>query len=305
MTQATVRQRPVVLVHALFILLMLSMYLPGQANHKASPLCMSIACCAAEAFVLYHLLRKKDARAAGDIGAAVFLVLLVWQVCTTRLNIGHIILTPTPEAVFSVFYTQRVKMLSGIGSSLSLLLAGFCVSLPLGTVLGLLAGWNARLRNALVPIARILSPIPAIIYAPYLIALMPSFRAASAMVLIIGIFWPVLLQMVARVAALDKRVIESALVLGLSQRELLWEVFLPWLMPGILTGLRGSLSSAFMLLTLAEMMGAHSGLGYFIKNFADYANYTNVLAGILLVALVITVLNRGVTALERRIIRWH
>ena len=73
----------------------------------------------------------------------------------------------------------------------------------------------------------------------------------------------------------------------------------------ILTGLRGSLSSAFMLLTLAEMMGAHSGLGYFIRNFADYANYTNVLAGILLVALVITLLNRAVTALETRLVRWH
>ena len=75
-------------------------------------------------------------------------------------------------------------------------------------------------------------------------------------------------------------------------------------MPGILTGLRGSLSSAFMLLTLAEMMGA-SGLGYFIRNFADYANYTNVLAGILLVALVITLLNRAVAALETRLVRWH
>ena len=77
------------------------------------------------------------------------------------------------------------------------------------------------------------------------------------------------------------------------------------MLPGVLSGLRSSLSSAFMLLTLAEMMGARSGLGYFIRNFADYANYTNVVAGIILVALVITLLNRGVTALERRLIRWR
>ena len=119
------------------------------------------------------------------------------------------------------------------------------------------------------------------------------------------IFWPTFLQMAARVGALDQRILDSARVLGLKQRELLWEVLLPWVMPGILTGLRGSLSSAFMLLTLAEVMGAHSGLGYFIRNFADYANYTNVLAGILLVALVITLLNRAVTALETRLVRWH
>ena len=34
-------------------------------------------------------------------------------------------------------------------------------------------------------------------------------------------------------------------------------------------------------------------------------NYTNVLAGILLVALVITLLNRAVTALETCLVRWH
>lgn len=153
--------------------------------------------------------------------------------------------------------------------------------------------------------ARVLSPIPAIIYAPYLIALMPSFRSASAAVIVIGIFWPTFLQMVNRVLSLDSRIVDSALVLGLRRRELLFEVFLPWLLPGILSGLRTSLSSAFMLLTLAEMMGAHSGLGYFIRNFADYGNYTNVLAGILLVALVITLLNSALSVLERHLIRWR
>lgn len=305
MTKREAKRRPILAVHILFAALMLSMYLPGNTKVKASPVCMTVACVLIELAVIYQLIRRKKARTAGDIGAIVFFVLLFWQVYTTRLGRGHIILVPTPEAVFSVFYTMRERMILGVFSSLSLLLIGFGVSLPLGVALGLIAGWNSRLLETVVPIARVLSPIPAIIYAPYLIAIMPSFRSASAMVLIIGIFWPTFLQMVARVGALDQRILDSARVLGLKQRELLWEVLLPWVMPGILTGLRGSLSSAFMLLTLAEMMGAHSGLGYFIRNFADYANYTNVLAGILLVALVITLLNRAVTALETRLVRWH
>ena len=305
MTKRETKSRPILAVHILFAALMLSMYLPGNAKVKASPVCMTVACVLIELAVIYQLIRRKKARTAGDIGAIIFFVLLFWQVYTTRLGRGHIILVPTPEAVFSVFYTMRERMILGVFSSLSLLLIGFGVSLPLGVALGLIAGWNSRLRDTVVPIARVLSPIPAIIYAPYLIAVMPSFRSASAMVLIIGIFWPTFLQMAARVGALDQRILDSARVLGLKQRELLWEVLLPWVMPGILTGLRGSLSSAFMLLTLAEMMGAHSGLGYFIRNFADYANYTNVLAGILLVALVITLLNRAVTTLETRLVRWH
>ena len=168
----------------------------------------------------------------------------------------------------------------------------------------MLAGWSPRLRGFLVPIARVLSPVPAIIYAPYLIALMPSFRSASALVIILGIFWPTFLQTVGRTAGLDPHILDSARVLCLSDREMVFQIFLPALLPGLISGLRVSLSTSFMLLTLAEMMGAASGLGYFIKNFADYANYTNVIAGILLVALVVTALNGLVTLLERKAVRW-
>lgn len=295
--------RPIVLVHLLFVLLMVQVALPGK-NETASPLLFLCAAALAELICLWHIVRRKNARAAGDIGAALFLLFNLWELWATVLGQAHPILVPTPEAVFQVFWDQRQLMLRGIGSSLSLLAIGFGIALPLGALLGMLAGWSPRLRGFLVPIARVLSPVPAIIYAPYLIALMPSFRSASALVIILGIFWPTFLQTVGRTAGLDPHILDSARVLCLSDREMVFQIFLPALLPGLISGLRVSLSTSFMLLTLAEMMGATSGLGYFIKNFADYANYTNVIAGILLVALVVTALNALVTVLERKAIRW-
>ena len=295
--------RPIVLVHLLFVLLMVQVALPGK-NETASPLLFLCAAALAELICLWHIVRRKNARAAGDIGAALFLLFNLWELWATVLGQAHPILVPTPEAVFQVFWDQRQLMLRGIGSSLSLLAIGFSIALPLGALLGMLAGWSPRLRGFLVPIARVLSPVPAIIYAPYLIALMPSFRSASALVIILGIFWPTFLQTVGRTAGLDPHILDSARVLCLSDREMVFQIFLPALLPGLISGLRVSLSTSFMLLTLAEMMGATSGLGYFIKNFADYANYTNVIAGILLVALVVTALNVLVTLLERKAIRW-
>lgn len=295
--------RPIVLVHLLFVLLMVQVALPGK-NETASPLLFLCAAALAELICLWHIVRRKNARAAGDIGAALFLLFNLWELWATVLGAAHPILVPTPEAVFQVFWDQRQLMLRGIGSSLSLLAIGFSIALPLGALLGMLAGWSPRLRGFLVPIARVLSPVPAIIYAPYLIALMPSFRSASALVIILGIFWPTFLQTVGRTAGLDPHILDSARVLCLSDREMVFQIFLPALLPGLISGLRVSLSTSFMLLTLAEMMGAASGLGYFIKNFADYANYTNVIAGILLAALVVTALNGLVTLLERKAVRW-
>lgn len=295
--------RPIVLVHLLFVLLVVQVALPGK-NETASPLLFLCAAVLVEAACLWHIVRKKHARAAGDIGAFLFLLFNIWELWATVLGKAHPILVPTPEAVFQVFGEEWPLMLRGIGSSLSLLAIGFGIALPLGALLGMLAGWSPRLRGFLVPIARVLSPVPAIIYAPYLIALMPSFRSASALVIILGIFWPTFLQTVGRTVGLDPHILDSARVLCLSDREMVFQIFLPALLPGLISGLRVSLSTSFMLLTLAEMMGATSGLGYFIKNFADYANYTNVIAGILLVALVVTALNGLVTVLERKAIRW-
>lgn len=52
------------------------------------------------------------------------------------------------------------------------------------------------------------------------------------------------------------------------------------------------------------MMGASSGLGYFIKNYSDYADYTNVIAGIILIGIVVSVLNVFLSFAERRLIKW-
>lgn len=123
-------RRPV-LVHLLFLLLMLSLYMPGLRSEKlAPPFVMTVVCAAMEAAVIRCLRQPSRARAAGDIGAVLFLFLLVWQVYTSRLGLGHPILTPTPEAVFFVFWTQRRLMLQGIVSSLTLLLTGFGIALP-------------------------------------------------------------------------------------------------------------------------------------------------------------------------------
>lgn len=307
-------------VHALFVLLVALIVLapeqkaPESALFMANPGGSSLSsahpgmflavACLLEVLCVWRIRRGRDPRAAADIGALLFGVLVLWELCTTTLGWGHAILCPRPEAVFDVFRTRWELMLRGIGSSLELLGIGFLTALPLGIVTGALAGWNRRVYGITVPVARVMAPVPAIIYAPYIIAIMPTFRSAAAMVIVLGIFWPTFLQTVNRVRAMDPSIMESARMFSLSQAEMVFQVLVPWLLPGAVASLRVTLSTSFMLLVLAEMMGATSGLGYFIKNFADYANYTNVLAGIILVGAVVNVLNLIPDLLERYVVRW-
>lgn len=254
---------------------------------------------------IWKCCRKKASVAMQDILSLIFAVLILWELMTTKLDWAHQVLIPTPEAVFQVFFTQRKLMIKGIFSSLELLLLGMAIGLTLGMGLGMLVGWIPRAREMLFPVARVISPIPPIIYTPYVVALMPTFRSASVVVVVLGIFWPTFMNTILRVTGMEEKLLESARALCPNTRTMISRILFPYVWPGIIRNLRVTLSTSFLVLTMAEMMGASSGMGYFIKNYSDYANYTNVVAGIILVGIVVTILNQGIGFLERKLIRWR
>ena len=76
-------------------------------------------------------------------------------------------------------------------------------------------------------------------------------------------------------------------------------------MPGIIKGLKVTVTTAVMMLTFAEMMGSTVGMGYYIVNYNTYGNYTKVVAGIIVVGLTVTLLGAAVTWLQKRTIKWQ
>lgn len=287
----------------LFVVSVLLVCLPGK-REVGQPGAFLFVLGLMEAVYLNFAFRKEEYTAAKDIISLLYGLLLVWEVVTAKLGIAHRVLIPAPEDVFWVFVTQRELMIRGIFSSLALLFSGMVVGIGLGMILGMAVGWIPRLRNLFFPIARVISPIPPIIYTPYVVALMPTFRSASRLVIILGIFWPTFMSTILRVTGMERRLLDSARALCPNSRTMIFEILFPYVWPGIIRNLRVTLSASFLILTMAEMMGASSGLGYFIKNYSDYANYTNVVAGIILVGIVVSVLNLVIGQMEKHLIRW-
>lgn len=253
---------------------------------------------------LHSWIRRRGARAAGDILTLVLVLFFLWELCTAKLNLANPVVIPPPENVFMALIRQRAPLLRGVVSSMELLATGFAVALPLGVALGMLVGWTPRLKECLFPVAKVISSVPPSIYSPYIIAVMPTFRSASAMVLVLGLFWPTFLNTVLRIGSMEKRLLDASRVLSLGRGAMFLHILLPYLLPGVISSLHVQLSTSFLLLTLAEMLGASSGMGYFVRNNADYANYANVIAGILVVGVMVTLLNRLITCLEKKLIHW-
>lgn len=289
-------------VNLLFVLDIALLALPSQRSMDTPWAYLVVLLLIEAAFLLrYRTHREKSLL---DIVSVGYLFLGIWDLLS-RLNLTHPVLVPPPENVFYVFVSQRELMLQGVVSSLRLLVLGVGLALVLGVFLGLIVGWVPRLRSAVLPIANVISPIPPLVYTPYVVAVMPTFKSASVFVIFCAVFWPTFQNMVQRVGTIDRKIIQSAQVMNVSTPTMLFRVILPYCKPSILASLSGTIRAALLCLTGAELLGASSGLGYFVKKFSDYADYTKVIAGIILMGIVVTVLMAAVEWLQKKLVKWN
>ena len=289
-----------VLPHILFAVLLALVFTPGADD--ASPTGPFLAVLAVSEAAL---LLQRRSRALNDVMSILYLLFIVWEIGTTKADDVNLLLYPSPAKVFAIFASDWQKILEGIRSSMYLLGVGFTAALVLGVLLGIVTGGVARLRDSLLPLAKVISPIPPIIYTPYAVAVLPTFEIASIFVIFSSIFWQIYIQVALSVANIDRKLLDSARTMNLSAAAMFFHVLWPYCLPNIMKTLPLSVANAFMVLTAAEMIGATSGLGYFVRYYADFADYTRVIAGIILIGIVVSALNYGIAELERKVVRWH
>ncbi len=250
--------------------------------------------------------RFKDPLPMGhaDIIVFVWALLLVWEIASTKTGIAHQVLVPGPENVFWVYVRNGAELFDCAVSSLQLLLMGYILGMLLGVILGVVCGWVPRLRAMFYPMANVLAPIPSVIYTPFLVILMPTYRWAAVMVILLGVFWPQFLNMILRVGALPSAIIDNARVLKVSNFTMIKDIILPFIVPDILKGMRVSLTTGFLMLMYAESFGTRSGIGYFISNANVFANYSNIYAGIITCGIVVTLLNYATAFIQDKFTTW-
>jgi len=272
------------------------------------------AICMMELLFLLTVFRRKQHKKSRDmwningscgIMCIVWMLLLAWELVTSVWNVAHPVLIPAPENVFDTFREHWHLLLLNVVYSMQLLIIGFVLGMALALILGLFAGCVPKVKAWAYPIANVMAPIPPIVVSPYLVALMPTFRSASVVVILLGVFWPSFLNTVNRVSGIEREIMDSARMLQPDTATMVFKILLPYILPSVVSGLKTSLSTAFLMLNFAELMGATHGMGYYIQNSITYANYSHAVAGIIMIGIVVTFLNYLVTQVQKHLIKWH
>lgn len=226
-------------------------------------------------------------------------VLLFWHLATTYRWDFYIRFTnlPTPAEVAAQLQTALAsqKFATNVGISLRRIALGFMAAVALGVSLGLVIGRYRRVRQLVFPALEALRPIPAIAWVPISIMLWPDNEVSIVFITFIGAFFPILLNTVSGVQAVDAVLLRAGQCLGAREPQLMWHVVLPGAAPQIFTGLAVGMGVAWVSLIAAEMISGQFGIGYFTWESYSLISYPDIVLGM----ITIGVLGLGCSALIR------
>lgn len=183
------------------------------------------------------------------------------------------------------------------------------MAFAIGTASGLFVGlWLARAPMAaavLDPFIKGLNSMPRVILAPIFavwFGLGPASKIALGVTLV---FFIVFFNVYQGVREVNPTVLASARMLGATNRQLMRTVYIPSAMSWVFSSLHTSVGMAFVAAVIGEYLGSAEGVGYLILQAETTFDMNTVMAGILVLTAFALVIDRAVTELERRFMRWQ
>jgi osmoprotectant transport system permease protein len=186
-----------------------------------------------------------------------------------------------------------------------LLLTGAAIAVSAAVALPAAVGLTRRprLRRVALNVANIIQAIPSLALFGLLLPL-PLIggigKRTAIVVLVLYALLPLLRNAVLGIGGVDAAVRESAVAMGMTPRQILWQVELPLAIPAILTGLRIATVTTIGTATIAAAIGG-GGLGVFIFRGIATVDMTAVLSGALPAALLAVAADEGIGWIERKL----
>jgi NitT/TauT family transport system permease protein len=190
---------------------------------------------------------------------------------------------PAPSEVWAATFEliSAPKFADHVLSSLRRVFLGFCIASVLAVVLGLLIGRFRLASQSLVPPLEVLRPIPAVAWIPIAILLFSSAEESMVFITFIGAFFPVLLNTIHGVEAIDRRLVSASISLGAGPFDVFREVILPGALPSIVTGLSIGMGTSWFSLVTAEMISGQFGIGYYTWEAYTLQKYPHIVLGMI------------------------
>jgi NitT/TauT family transport system permease protein len=245
--------------------------------------------------------RKKLAMAL-----AIVLILLGWQLAAWALP--NFLMPGVPDVAVRLWEEiQTPAFRNALAGSLARLGGGYAAALLFGIGFGLAGGVLFFFREVLKSAIVILQSIPSIAWVPLFLILMGFGNLPIMVVVALAAFFPAALSVMNATESVQRVHIAAARVMGATRWDLLRRVYLPAVMPELITGAQLAFGNAWRALIAAEMLvGFGKGLGRTLAYSGETADMAGVMASILTIGILAPLIDRVVLEnLKHRLLRYQ
>ena len=241
------------------------------------------------------------------VGSLAFgvLFLLAWQFLPPALGVpSYIIPTVTDLAHEFGRMVQRENLATHVFSTVTVATAGFLIGSLLGAAMGYVLGMSVFIEKVLSPYILGLQIAPKVAFAPLFIMWLGYNAWPKLIVTILVVFFPILVNVLQSMKTVDRDLINLARAYSMGRLQIFWKIEVPASMPALMAGLRIGATLAVIGVTVGELVGGNTGLGYLITFGEGQANTAMVFNAIVLLTLVGIVLYAAVAMIETRVLHY-
>ncbi|MCW1931169.1 ABC transporter permease [Pararhodobacter zhoushanensis] len=232
-------------------------------------------------------------------------VLLIWQFLPPAMDVPKFII-PTPMDMLKELgrMYRREDLITNTLSTALYTTLGFAIGSALGAIIGYLLGMSEFWERVLSPYILALQIAPKVAFAPLFIMWFGYNATPKLLVTVLIVFFPVLVNVLAAMKTVDRDMVNLARAYSLSRWEIFLKVEFPSTLPNLMAGLRIASTLAVIGVTVGELVGGNTGLGFLISYGGGQANAAMVFNAIVLLTLIGIVLYSVLAWAEKRLLHY-
>lgn len=253
-------------------------------------------------------LARFDTRATRALVAVIFgaTIVILWEMAVRIYAIPTVIL-PAPSQIADSFVANRsILWTDFVQTILRGALTGWVIGALAAILTAIAIDRSPFLQRGLLPIGNFVAALPIVGIAPILVMWFGFDWQSKAAVVVVMVFFPILVNMVAGLKATDPMQRDLMASWAAPYGASLWKLRLPAAMPFLFNGLKISTTLALIGAIVAEFFGSPTrGMGFRISTAVGRLDLPLVWAEIVVAALAGTLFYGLVALIEKKVTFWH
>lgn len=249
---------------------------------------------------------KKQQNIASKYSALILgvIILVIWELAAVMGWLPQFII-PAPSEILMSLISQREVLFHNSLITLIQALVGLFFGIILAFILAIGMDNISLVRKAIYPYLIVSQTIPTVAIAPILVLWLGYGMLPKVVLVILTTLFPIVINILEGFSSVDKDAVNLLGLMGANYWKILYHVKLPASLSFFFSGLKISVSYAFVGSVIAEWLGGFEGLGVYMIRAKNAFSYSNMFAAIVVISAVSLILLGIVSFVERWVTPWQ